>query len=150
MKAAAFGMLMILLTTGVWFSDQQMSRIRGGHWEVSPQFSYFSMMLRGDRGHLGILDEPFTPKQSGKYTWFFWNNPQTLPGKPFQVNGLHWKSGKSYLLYEGAIGGPNRNSPNPFRAVRAVTTLTLPTKGLWKLFAVVDGKNIGSIIIEVK
>jgi hypothetical protein len=150
MKAAALGMLVILLAAGMWAGDRKMAEIRGDHWEISSEFPYFSMMLRGERGRLAITDVPFTPKRTENHMWFFWNNPQDLFGKPFQVNGVHWKSGKSYLLYDGAIPVSNRNSTNPARLARAMTALTLPTKGLWKLEAVIDGAIVGSIVVEVK
>jgi hypothetical protein len=149
-KLAAFGGLILLLSIGLWYSEQQLSKARGSHWEASPAFSYFSMTLRGEEGRLAIVDAPFNVKKQERYSWFFWKDPQSLFGKPFQVNGVNWKSGKSYLLYEGSIGVPNRNIGGAARAARAFSTLSLPTKGLWKLEAVVDGKLAGSIVVEVK
>lgn len=149
-KLAAIGGLIILLSIGFWYSEHQLSETRGSHWEVSPTFPLFSMTMRGEEGDLAIVDAPFQAKQQQRYSWFFWKEPQSLFGKPFQVNGINWKSGKSYLLYEGAIGVPNRNMGSMSRAARAVSMFSLPTKGLWKLEAVIDGKPVGSVIVEVR
>jgi hypothetical protein len=149
-KLAAFGGLILLLAVGLWYSEQQLSKTRGSHWEESPVFLYFSMTLRGEEGRIAIAEAPFYVKKQERYSWYFWNEPQTLFGKAFQVNGINWKSGKSYLLYEGSIGVPNRNFGAAARAARAMSTLTLPTKGLWKLEAVVDGKPVGNIVVDVK
>ncbi|TDF93820.1 DUF4871 domain-containing protein [Paenibacillus piri] len=149
-KLTALGGLILLLSIGFWYSEHQLSQTRGSHWEESPVFSYFSMTLRGEEGRLAITDAPFNVKKQERYSWFFWTDPQSLFGKPFQVKGINWKSGQSHLLYEGEIGVPNRNIGGTARAARAFSTLALPTKGLWKLEAVVDGQQVGSIVVDVK
>jgi hypothetical protein len=145
----ALTLVITVFVTGIHYTERSLNP-DPSIWQVSPTFTMFNTTLRGNPEQIGVTAGAMEAGVSGQYQWYFWNQEQSLFGQPFQVMATNRKSAKQHLVFEGNIALPNRRpGMGPPRVIRTPSTFSLPTKGIWRLEAVVDGRKLGSVVVEV-
>jgi hypothetical protein len=147
-KLIALTLVLAVIIGGTLYTDRTLYPDKAA-WQPSPAFAMFNTTLRGYPEQIGVTATTLEAGVASQMMWYFWNQPQVLFGKPFQITAVNRRAAKEHLLYEGSIGMPGRMMGGSLRVARAMSTVTLPTKGLWRLDAKVDGKQIGSVVVEV-
>lgn len=126
-----------------------------GSWEPSGQFQYETYQLRGSAGKIGVLNtELLRVSLPNKYMWFFWGRTdeetRRLFGKSVTITGTKKGEKDAVLVFQGSTGIPNTDIPNNDNVARVPTSMSLPSAGMWRLDATVDGKYFGSVFLEVR
>ena len=68
-----------------------------------------------------------------------------------KVIGTSKENGETATAFESSIGVPNEEIIKPpHHYAESVGYLNLPSKGIWKLEAYIEGELFGSIIIDVQ
>lgn len=127
-------------------------------WKISSMFKADDYMLLGEKGKIGFIynDQEvvrFYPGKKQKYMWHFWadtpQGTQALFGKKVKIVGVSKQTGEIVNVFEGSIGIPNTNIKDNDKAGKMPSTMTLPSKGIWRLEAYVDEKLFGNVVVEV-
>ena len=116
-------------------------------WKESPTFDSAGQIMRGNEGHLAILDTPFIAGEHRDYVWHFWGSTPELAGK-LTLTAVHQDSGTRATLVEREFMVPVK--PLNGADNHAVTLLSLPSKGLWRLTAYINGQFFGSIVVQAQ
>lgn len=114
-------------------------------WAESPTFASGAYMLRGVEGRVGIIDPGFIAGKGNKAMWHFWGNDKEIQGA-VSIYGVQKGASVPLLLFESSeTGGPNNGAD-----AHMPSLMTMPTPGLWRLMAYIDGTLFGSIVVNVK
>ncbi|MGK9252851.1 DUF4871 domain-containing protein [Paenibacillus humicus] len=149
------GMQFTLPLGGLWRLDVLLDGVSYGHvtialrepdWEASPEFRSGTYFMRGVEGKAAFIDAGFTAGMPQKYMWHFWGNEEEFKGG-FEVKAL--KEGKvqpvevysARPFLSGSLNGADRT---------AVTTMSLPEPGRWRLLPYVGGRLLDTIVVDVK
>lgn len=114
-------------------------------WEVSPMFHSGSYEMHGIEKKVGFIDAGFIAGKPNKYMWHFWGATKDLDGK-FVVKAVKQGDDKLIDVFSSpslgsSINGADRN---------AVSMMTLPEKGRWRLLPFVNDRLVESIVVDVK
>jgi hypothetical protein len=118
-------------------------------WKVSPLFKSGSYTMIGVEGKLGFLYndtevDRFYPHKKQRYMWHLWGVHEDIQGS-LKVIGTSKEGGDKITVFSAApIGGPHNGADGI-----ALSYMTLPSPGLWRLDAFIGEKLFGSIIVEV-
>lgn len=116
-------------------------------WKVSPTFQSEGQTMRGAEGHLALLEKPFKAGEKEEFAWHFWGSTAELAGK-LTVIAVHQETGHTLTLIDRLFMVPVK--PQNGAGNSAQTVLSLPTAGLWRLDAYINGQMFGNVIIEVQ
>ncbi|PEA54250.1 hypothetical protein CON64_14135 [Bacillus pseudomycoides] len=126
------------------------------NWEVSPTFKVKEKTLKGTKKEMGVIDKPFIAGKVNQYTWYFWKD--NLPEGTFKVIAIQKDTNKqiSALVEERKekfvrvweIEGLKRSEKDANAQVTAF--MSLPSNGLWCLYAIVGDEVIGQVTIDVQ
>jgi hypothetical protein len=128
-------------------------------WEPDSMFQFDTYSLKGVEHRLGFLDVGLRAGlPNNKFMWFFWGKSDEetrgLFGKTLSITGTKKGDNHSISIFEGSIGTPNPlvNPPIPDndKVAKSPSSMSLPTPGLWRLDAIIDGKWFGSVIVDIK
>lgn len=133
-------------------------------WNISPAFTIskpgvdgkdVTYGLRGIEGELAIVDSQVIAGTNNKQLFHFWGEtPQKMEqlfNKKVKVIGTSKENGETVTTFESSIGVPNEEIIKPpHHYAESVGYLNLPSKGIWKLDAYIEGELFGSIIIDVQ
>jgi hypothetical protein len=129
---------------GVIYGDAVL-HVNEPSWTISPLFKTGVYQVRGIEKNIGIIDNGFFAGKRNKFMWHFWGDEKKLDG-PFQVTAV--KKGSNQIIHvfsasflAGALNGADRIT---------VSSMSLPTPGLWRLMAYVNDQMLGSIVVDVK
>lgn len=114
-------------------------------WEESPTFPSGAFMLRGVEGKVGIIDPGFIAGKGNKAMWHFWGNESELKGGLI-VLGVQKNMTQPIEIYRSNGLGNAHNGADAHNP----SLMTMPTPGLWRLMAYIDGTLFGSVVINVK
>ncbi|TMV50848.1 DUF4871 domain-containing protein [Paenibacillus mesophilus] len=114
-------------------------------WEVSPTFKSGAYDLRGVKDRLGFIDPGFIAGKPNKYMWHFWGRAEELNGE-LKIDAVRRGSNRVESVFEAARLGAALNGAD----AAIPTSMTLPDPGMWRLMAFVDGKLLGSVVVDVK
>ena len=113
-------------------------------WNVSPMFRSGAYEMRGIEKKAGFIDAGFIAGKSNKYMWHFWGTDAQLQGE-FKVVAV--KQGTSRLVdvfntnsLGSKINGADRS---------AVSMMSLPEPGKWRLMAYLNDQLFTSIVVDV-
>jgi len=114
-------------------------------WELSRIFDLAGLELIGDEGKVGFTDSALTAGVASAYTWYFWGDDAELEGE-FILRAVRIGDSRMMDLYsvdslDGPLDGADRH---------VVTSYALPEKGLWRLIPFIDGRQMNSLVVEVK
>ncbi|GIP38186.1 hypothetical protein J31TS4_14660 [Paenibacillus sp. J31TS4] len=149
-------LMVLLLTLTGCVSEQPV--LENHEWKVSPLFKSDSYTMIGEEGKIGFIYDDgevvrFYPNKEQKYMWHFWaqtpQETQKLFGKKVKIIGVSKQTGEKVNVIEGGIGIPNTAIKDNDKVGRMPSTMSLPSKGLWRLEAYVDEKLFGSVVVEV-
>jgi hypothetical protein len=131
-------------------------------WTESRMFKkYDHYTLIGKKGSLGFTyddsttDSRFYPNKVRKYTWHFWNSPneekKLMPGNKVKILGTSEDSKDNINVFEGAINTIDtiETSAESESVAKVPSTMSLPSKGIWRLDAYIDGNLFGSVYVTV-
>jgi hypothetical protein len=129
-----------------------------GAWKPDSTFQFDTYSLKGEEHRLGFLDVGLRAGlPDNKFMWFFWGRTdeetRSLFGKKLLITGTRQSSPSSIPLFEGSIGTPNPMVnppiPNNDKVAKSPVAMSLPSAGMWRLDAIIDGKWFGSIFVDV-
>ncbi|GAA4844723.1 hypothetical protein GCM10023310_23310 [Paenibacillus vulneris] len=129
---------------GQAYADVVLS-VQEPSWEVSPMFRSGSYDMRGIEHQVGFIDAGFIAGAGQKYMWHFWENREPLEGA-FTVKAV--KQGEERLIdvfSAASLGGANNGADRT-----AVSMMSLPEPGLWRLLPYVGDRMLGSIVVRAK
>lgn len=114
-------------------------------WEPSPVFTSGNFEMTGVENRLGFIHPGFQAGQSNKYMWHFWGRDEELNGE-LKITAVKQNSFEIIDVFESKL------SPGKLNGADAAlpSSMSLPTSGLWRLMASIDGQLYGSVIVEVK
>ncbi|MEK0314236.1 DUF4871 domain-containing protein [Cohnella sp. 56] len=119
-------------------------------WDITPEFRSGAYMMRGIESEVGFIDAGFVAGKGQKYMWHFWGDDALLNG-PFVLKAV--KQGSDELI--DVFGSAQWSSANALSGKlngadrTAVTTMTLPEAGRWRLLPYVQGRLLDTIVVEV-
>ncbi|WP_144028245.1 DUF4871 domain-containing protein [Paenibacillus ferrarius] len=128
------------------------------NWKVSSMFKTDDYMLIGEQRKIGFIYNDsevvrLYPGKKQKYMWHFWadtpEETQKLFGEKVKIIGVSKQTGEKVTVFEGGIGIPNTAIKDNEKVGKMPTTMSLPSKGLWRLEAYIDEKLFGSVVVEV-
>ncbi len=149
------GMQFALPLGGLWRLDVLLDGVSYGHvtialhepdWQASPEFRSGTYLMRGVEGKVAFIDAGFSAGMHQKYMWHFWGDKEKFDGG-FQVKAI--KEGEERPVdvfstdsfFSGSLNGADRI---------AVSTMSLPEPGRWRLLPYVDGRLLDTIVVDVK
>lgn len=114
-------------------------------WEVTPFFNSGKYAMRGIERQIGFIDAGFIAGAQQKYMWHLWKGNQPLDGK-FTVKAVKQGEDRIVDVYStdallGAVNGADRT---------AVSMMSLPEPGLWRLLPYMEDHMLDSIVVQVK
>lgn len=115
------------------------------NWETSPLFQSGPYMMIGVENRLAFFHSELRAGYPNKYMWYFWGKDEELTGE-LHITAVKQNSVEIIDVFEAKL------NPSKLSGADAAipTTMTLPSKGLWRLMALIDGQLYGSVITEVK
>ncbi|MEW9670379.1 DUF4871 domain-containing protein [Ammoniphilus sp. 3BR4] len=116
-------------------------------WKVSPTFQSGGQTMRGIEGHLALLEKPFKAGQRDEYDWHFWGSTAELAGK-LTVIAVHQETSNTLTLIDRLFMVPVKPQNGADNSAHSV--LSLPSSGLWRLDAYINGQMFGSVIVDVQ
>jgi hypothetical protein len=129
---------------GVFYGDAVLN-VNEPSWAISPLFKTGVYQVRGIEKNIAFIDTGFIAGKGNKYMWHFWGDKKKLDG-PFTIKAV--KKGNNEMInvfsassLGGALNGADRI---------AVSSMSLPTSGIWRLLAYVNDQMLGSIVVDVK
>ncbi|NOU97256.1 DUF4871 domain-containing protein [Paenibacillus sp. LMG 31456] len=148
-----FGTHFALPIGGVWryvveldgklYGDVELT-LKEPSWEPTSIFKSANYRMRGVEKKLGFIDAGFLANSPQKYMWHFWDKEKELNGK-FFVRAV--KQGEDQIIdvfstesLAGALNGADRT---------AVSMMSLPEKGRWRLLPYIDNRLLETIVVEV-
>ncbi|RXT07134.1 hypothetical protein [Ammoniphilus sp. CFH 90114] len=154
-------LVMIMVAAGCSSKTVQEDR---ENWEVSPSFTILKpgaegkevpYGLRGDDGRMAIVDGIVIAGENNKQLFHFWGGTpektEQLFHKKVKVVGSSKESRKTVTAFESVVGVPNDAIyKTPYSYAESVGYLKLPSKGIWKLDAYIEGEWFGRIVIDVQ
>lgn len=119
-------------------------------WDITPEFGSGTYTMRGIEKKVGFIDAGFVAGKAQKYMWHFWGDDELLNG-PFAVKAVKQGTNELIEVYASnqlssanalgsALNGADRT---------AVTMMTLPEAGRWRLLPYVQGRLLDTIVVEV-
>ncbi|RED51107.1 DUF4871 domain-containing protein [Cohnella lupini] len=119
-------------------------------WKASPLFKSGIYTMIGEEERIGFIYDDgevlrFYPNKKQRYMWHFWGKAEELQGS-FVVKGTSNETGESINVFNssGRVGGPINGAD-----ASIVSSMSLPSTGLWRLDAYLGEKLFGSIVVEV-
>lgn len=115
-------------------------------WEPSPEFTSGKYKkITGVENRIGFINPVFEAGQPNKYMWLFWGRDEELRGE-LKITAVKQNSYEIIDVFEGKL------SPGKLNGADAAlpSSMSLPSPGLWRLMANIDGQLFGSVIVEVK
>lgn len=154
--------------SGLWRFDVMVDQEKYGDividvpdssWEPSPSFvsaasddpveamissKYPPTEMTGIEGRLGFIDPGFIAGQPNKYMWHFWGRNEELTGD-LHITAVKRNTTEIIDVFKTRI------SPYPHNGADAAipTSMSLPSPGLWRIMASINGQLFGSVIVEV-
>lgn len=126
------------------------------NWEVSPTFKFEEKTLKGTKKEIGVTDKPFIAGKVNQYKWYFWKD--NLPEGTFKVIAIQKDTNKqiSALVEERKenfvrvweIEGGKRFEKDANAYINSF--MSLPSSGLWCLYAIIGNEVIGQVTIDVQ
>jgi len=119
--------------------------VQDGGWAISSTFRSDRSELTGTEGKIGFIGGDFIAGQGNKYLWHFWGSDEELTGN-LQIYGVQQQSLQmiplfTVVLQPSPLNGADASLPSGF---------ALPSPGIWKLVAVIDGKWFGNVVVDVQ
>ncbi|RJE87602.1 DUF4871 domain-containing protein [Paenibacillus sp. 1011MAR3C5] len=115
-------------------------------WSLTPTFSGETYKLRGIPDVIGFIDSGFIANRYNKYMWFFLDRTMAQEGN-FEVKAVQKGSDKLLSIFQyGSAGDYYRLPPS----MKLPSSMKLPEPGKWRLLPYMNGKLIGSIVVDVK
>jgi len=108
-------------------------------WSLTPTFSKETYELRGIPGTIAFVDPGFIANQHNKYMWFFLDRNLVQKGD-FEVKAVREGSDKLLSILKYGPAGSYDRLPS---------SMMLPEPGKWRLLPYMNGKLIGSIVVDV-
>lgn len=108
-------------------------------WSLTPIFQGETYKLRGIPDVIGFIDPGFIANHYNKYMWFFLDR-NLAQGGNFEVKAVREGSDKLLSILEYGPAGSYDRLPS---------SMMLPEPGKWRLLPYMNGKLIGSIVVEV-
>ncbi|REK71419.1 hypothetical protein [Paenibacillus paeoniae] len=108
-------------------------------WSLSPTFRGEGYTLRGIPDVIGFINHGFIANHFNKYMWFFMDRNLAQAGH-FEVKAVRKGSDKLLSVFEYGPAGSHDSLPS---------MMMLPEPGKWRLLPYMNGKLIGSIVVEV-
>ncbi|OZB98339.1 hypothetical protein [Paenibacillus sp. XY044] len=155
-------LLLVSLLSGT--EDKKEAAAGTDDWRQSPAFTIpkpgpegtpMPYGLIGSKNKFAIVDGLVQADTNNKQLLHLWGDTpeevRWLLDKKVEVIGTSRETGEQVTAFEGMTQIQNDDPvKEPREYVESVGYLKLPTKGLWKLDAYIDGKPKGSIVIEVQ
>ncbi|TMU88360.1 hypothetical protein FGG79_03630 [Bacillus sp. BHET2] len=102
----------------------------------------------GNNGKLGFGEYgPFKAGESQKYMWHFWGDKATLL-QPFKVIGVKEEKHEEVTVFQ--LPKSNSLAPNAGADHHLPSTMSLPSKGMWKLMVYFGDELFGEVYVEVE
>lgn len=131
-----------------------------GSWEPSPSFvtdlseeeaktaaskGAHPRSVTGVEGRLAFLGMDFAAGKPNKYMWHFWGPDEELTGD-LTFTAVKQHSHEIIDVFQTDI------RPSPMYGADAMlpSMMMLPSPGLWRIMASIDGQLFGSVVVEVR
>ncbi|GIQ71176.1 DUF4871 domain-containing protein [Xylanibacillus composti] len=144
-------LLACLLLTSCSQSESSVQHAAG--WEATGEIELsgilgetgeeFTTTWVGLEEKIAISNNPFYAGEQQKYMWLLWGEKEELVHKDFTVTATS-EEGEEMTLVESRLGGENWGATASFPS-----SIALPSAGLWKLDAYVDGSLFSTIVVPV-
>jgi len=108
-------------------------------WSLAPTFRGEGYRLRGISDVIGFIDHGFIANHNNKYMWLFLDR-NLAQGGHFEVKAVREGSDKLISVFEYGPAGSHDSLPS---------MMMLPEPGKWRLLPYMNGKLIGSIVVDV-
>ncbi|MFF2886542.1 DUF4871 domain-containing protein [Paenibacillus sp. NPDC057967] len=109
-------------------------------WSLTPTFYVETFELRGIPDVIAFIDPGFVANQHNKYMWFFLDRNLAQEGN-FEVKAVREGDEKLVTILEYRPAGSYDQLPS---------SMMLPEPGKWRLLPYMNGKLMGSIVVDVK
>lgn len=114
-------------------------------WEPSPSFKSGVYDMTGVEGRLGFINPGFIADQPNKYMWHFWGRDEELTGD-LLITAVKRNTTEIIDVFETTLRPGKHNGAD----AAVPTSMSLPTPGLWRILASIDGQLFGSVVVEVE
>ncbi|GAB6929232.1 hypothetical protein JCM10914A_32150 [Paenibacillus sp. JCM 10914] len=140
-----YGDVVIDVPDGSWEPSPQFLLGNSDNFQMNSRINNFPYVLNGVEGRLGLLNAEIISGATNKHMWYFWGRSEDLTGE-VQITAVKKGSHEVITLFEAKTLQSQLNGSD----ASLHTMLLLPSSGLWRLMATVDGQLFGSVVVDVK